>query len=56
LKCFASLRGAFADDGFVVLDGFYGPEAIFEITAKVTRFLAEILPSLPRERVQFENT
>jgi hypothetical protein len=56
LKCFASLRGAFADDGFVALEGFYGPEVIFEINAEMTRFLAEILPSLPRERVQFENT
>ncbi len=49
------LSGAFADDGFVALEGFYDPKEIFEINAEVNQFQAEIVPNLPREQVYFEN-
>ena len=49
------LSGAFADDGFVALEGFYDPKEIFEINAEVNQFTAVIVPTLPREQVYLEN-
>jgi phytanoyl-CoA hydroxylase len=47
---------AFENDGFVSLPQFLTGAALNELISNVERFLVEVVPSLPREHVFYENT
>jgi phytanoyl-CoA hydroxylase len=49
------LTRSYGEDGYVALEGFFGPDAMRTINAEVERFIAERVPSLPREQVYLEN-
>ncbi len=48
-------RATFMADGYIVLRGFLNAEEVAETRANLTRFIANVLPKLPREQVFYEN-
>jgi phytanoyl-CoA hydroxylase len=51
----AELLKAFKTDGFVALPQFVGGEELTELLAHVERFISDIVPQLPQERVFYED-
>lgn len=44
----------FADDGFVIVRRLLNPELLREVEAEIVRYVAEVAPTIPPERVIFE--
>jgi phytanoyl-CoA hydroxylase len=49
------LRAAFENDGFVAVPGFLADAPLAECLANLDRYIADRLPSLPREHAFYEN-
>ncbi len=51
----AAARATFMSDGYIVLRGFLSAQEVAETRENVTRFIADIVPQLPREQVFYED-
>lgn len=52
---FEHLRQAFDADGFVAIDPLFDTAAMAAINAEVDRVLADVVPTMPAERVYYED-
>ena len=50
-----SPREIFEQEGYVALPGFLTGQEVVEVHANLVRFIAEVLPGLPREQVFYED-
>ncbi len=50
-----AVRETFMTDGYIVLRGFFNADEVAETRENLTRFIADVLPTLPREQVFFED-
>ena len=51
----SALRQNFQDEGYVFLQGFLDESEIGQILANLTRFVNDVLPSIPAEHVYYED-
>ncbi len=49
------IENCFAADGFVLLPGFVAGDKLAEIIEHVDRFIRDVVPTMPAERVFYEN-
>jgi phytanoyl-CoA hydroxylase len=50
-----SITSDFDRDGYVALPGFLPEGELTELDARVTQFIADVVPAMPREHVFYEN-
>jgi len=51
----ADLETNFARDGYVAVDPLYGPDEMARINTEIARFIQDIVPKMPAERVYYED-
>lgn len=51
----ADLETNFARDGYVAVDPLYQPDEMARINAEIARFIQDIVPKMPSERVYYED-
>ena len=51
----AELKAHFDEHGFVSLPGFLSPEEVVELNRHVDTFIADVVPTMPPERVFYED-
>ena len=51
----AQLAARFREDGFVVVKGFLNAEEVKRLEQEIDRYIAEVLPSVPRTHVVYES-
>lgn len=49
------LRQIFKQDGFIAIRGFLDAQEVAEVHENLKRFIAEVLPTLPKEQVYYED-
>jgi hypothetical protein len=49
-----ALREIFRRDGFIQIDGFFDPRDVDEIENNVTRFIRDVVPTLPKSSAMYQ--